>query len=63
MLNNANKDQFFQFLSKQKLQTKTADANLHLFITKADQVLSNKPTVIAMSLCKHEEADTSVSST
>ena len=29
----------------------------------ADQVLNNKPTVIAMSLCKHEEADTSVSST
>ena len=49
-------------LSK-KLQAKTAGANLHLFITKADQVLSNKPTVLAMSLCKHEEADTSVSST
>ena len=62
MLNNANKDRLFQFLSK-KFQATTADANLHIFITKADQLLSNKPAVMAVSLCKHGEADTSVSST
>ena len=63
MLNNANNDKLFQFFSKNKLQAKTAYANSHLFITKADQVLSNKPNGIAMSLCKPEEADSCVSST
>ena len=54
----ANKDELFQFLSEQ-LQAKTADATYRLFTTKADQVLSNRPTDIsALSPCKHEEADT-----
>ena len=62
LLNNGNKDELFQLLIK-KLQAKTTDANSHLFTTKADQVLSNRPTVIAMYLCKHNEVDTRVNST
>ena len=49
--------------SVKKLQAKSADANSHQFITKADQELISRPNGIAMSLCKPEEADSCVSST
>ena len=52
-----NKDQLFQFLSEQLVQN-TIDARYHLLTTKADLVLSNRPTgVSALSPC-HQEADT-----
>ena len=53
-----NKDQLFQFLSEQLVQN-TIDARYHLLTTKADLVLSNRPTVVsALSPCHQEEADT-----
>ena len=53
-----NKDELFQSLSGQLVQN-TIDARYHLLTTKADHVLSNRPTdVSALSPCHPEEADT-----
>ena len=53
-----NKDKLFQFLGRQLVQN-TFDARYHLLTTKADLVLSNRPTdVSALSPCHQEEADT-----
>ena len=47
-----NKDELFQFLSEQLVQN-TFDARCLLLTTKADLVLSNRPTdVTALSPCK-----------
>ena len=52
-----NKDKLFQFLSGLLVQN-TFDARYHLLTTKADLVLSNRPTdVSALSPCHQEEAD------
>ena len=52
-----NKHELFQFLSEQLVQN-TTDARYHLLTTKADLVLSNRPTdVSALSPCHQKEAD------
>ncbi|KAG0718378.1 hypothetical protein GWK47_052504 [Chionoecetes opilio] len=53
-----NNDELFQFIS-QELQRNTTELQDHLLTTKADLVLSNKPTdLTALSPCHQEEADT-----
>ena len=53
-----NKDELFQFISLE-LQRNTINSQCHLFTTKADIVLSNKPTDLSnLSPCRQEEADT-----
>ncbi len=53
-----NKDQLFQFLSKELIKH-TADARFELYTTKCGLVLSNRPTDITdLSPCNQEIADT-----
>ena len=53
-----NKSELFQYLSEQLVQ-KTSNAKYHLFTTKGEFTLSNKPAdVTTLSPCYHEEADT-----
>jgi len=53
-----NKDELFQFISPE-LQRITVNSQYHLLTTKADMVLSNKPTDLSdLSPCRQEEADT-----
>ena len=53
-----NKDELFQFISLE-LQRLTVNSQYHLLTTKADIVLSNKPTDLSdLSPCQQEEADT-----
>jgi len=53
-----NKDELFQFTSLE-LQRNTVNSQYHLLTTKADVVLSNKPTNLShLSPCGQEEADT-----
>ncbi|XP_076158119.1 uncharacterized protein LOC143140875 [Alosa pseudoharengus] len=53
-----NKDELFQYISDE-LQKTTAGSKYHLLTTKANLVLSNKPTDLeALSPCQQEEADT-----
>jgi len=53
-----NKDELFQFISPE-LQRITVNSQYHLLTTKADMVLSNKPTDLSdLSSCRQEEADT-----
>ena len=53
-----NKDELFQFISLE-LQRLTVNSQYHLLTTKADIVLSNKPTDLSdLSPCQQQEADT-----
>ena len=52
------KDELFRLLSEELVQN-TIDTSYHLLTTKADLVLSTRPTdVTALSPCHQEEADT-----
>ena len=54
------KDELFQFISRE-LQRITVNSQYHLLTTKADIVLSNKPTYLPdLSPCRQEEADTRI---
>ena len=53
-----NRDELYQFISLE-LQRNTVNSQYHLLTTKADIVLSNKPTDLSdLSPCRQEEADT-----
>ncbi len=53
-----NKDELFQFI-RQELQRITVNSQYHLLTTKADIVLSIKPTDTSdLPPCQQEEADT-----
>ena len=55
-----NKDELYQFLSEE-LEKNTTGASYHLFTTKADLVLSNRPAdLTGLSPCLQEEADTRI---
>jgi len=53
-----NKDELFQFICLE-LQRNTVNSQYHLLTTKADIILSSKPTDLSdLSPCRQEEADT-----
>ncbi|KAL8588046.1 hypothetical protein ACOMHN_061212 [Nucella lapillus] len=60
LLNNKNKDEFFQFAADE-LHRLTSDMDILLLTTKAQMVLCNKPfDLTSVSLCQQEEADTRI---
>ncbi|KAL8591565.1 hypothetical protein ACOMHN_055532 [Nucella lapillus] len=60
LLNNKNKDEFFQFAADE-LHRLTSDMDILLLTTKAQMVLCKKPfDLTSVSPCQQEEADTRI---